>query len=144
MQLKAEHNGELAARVRAKLGLTQIEMGEFMGMTRRAWQDKEAGINRVSVAEYHLFMLLLNEHEDYLLIRRLPAVRNPQQEAAAAALDLGQYLASGIHTDIPLPSEAERKLRGVEDAISNYKSAFNAETLDSVKEPQMKPDRDIK
>ena len=135
MEIKADYNGELAARVREKLGFTQVQMGEFMGMTRRAWQDKESNKNRVSVAELHLFKLLLNEHDDYLLIRRLPDVKNAQQEAAAAAIELGQYLASGIHTDMPLPSEAEQKLKGVEEAVNKYKSAFQADTLDSVKEP---------
>lgn len=135
MEIKADYNGELAARVREKLGFTQVQMGEFMGMTRRAWQDKESNKNRVSVAELHLFRLLLNEHDDYLLIRRLPVVKNAQQEAAAAAIELGQYLASGIHTDMPLPSEAEQKLKGVEEAVNKYKAAFQADTLDSVKEP---------
>lgn len=133
MEIKADYNGELAARVREKLGFTQVQMGEFMGMTRRAWQDKESNKNRVSVAELHLFKLLLNEHENYLLIRRLPDVKNAQQEAAAAAIALGQYLASGIHTDMPLPSEAEQKLKGVEEAVNKYKAAFQADTLESVK-----------
>lgn len=138
MEIKADYNGELAARVREKLGLTQVEMGEFMGMTRRAWQDKESNKNRVSVAELHLFKLLLNEHDDYLLVRRLPADKNAQQEAAAAALDLGQYLSAGIHTEIALPSEAERKLSDVQAAVNEFKAAFQADTLESVKEATTK------
>lgn len=132
MAIKADYRGELAIRARQKLGYTQKQMGELFGISLRSWQDKEQNANRVSVAEYHLLMLLLNEHDEYQLIRRLPEEKNAQQKAAQAALDLGQYLAAGAHTEIALPSEVESKLKEVQEAIKEFSESFKSEILKSV------------
>lgn len=132
MTIKADYRGELAIRARQKLGFTQKQMGEFFGISLRSWQDKEQNTNRVSVAEYHLLMLMLNEHERYQLVTRLPENKTAQEAAAQAALDLGQYLASGAHAGIALPSVAVSMLKNVEDAVRAFTSAFNEDTLQSV------------
>ena len=132
MEIKPDYRGELAIRARQKLGYTQKQMGEFFGISLRSWQDKEQNTNRVSVAEYHLLMLLLNEHTDYQLVTRLPEKKTRQQSAAQAALDLAQYLASGSHADIALPSVAESMLHSLEDAVRAFKNDFDADTLQSI------------
>ncbi|HIC1896445.1 TPA: hypothetical protein ACW0P3_004261 [Citrobacter freundii] len=132
MTIKADYRGELAIRARQKLGFTQKQMGEFFGISLRSWQDKEQNTNRVSVAEYHLLMLMLNEHERYQLVTRLPENKTAQEAAAQAALDLGQYLASGAHAGIALPSVAVSMLKNVEDAVRAFTNAFNEDTLQSV------------
>lgn len=133
MTIKADYRGELAIRARQKLGFTQKQMGDFFGISLRSWQDKEQNTNRVSVAEYHLLMLLLNEHEKYQLVSRVPAhKKNAQQTAAQAALDLGQYLASGAHAGIALPSVAVSMLNSVEDAVRAFTDEFKNDTLQSV------------
>jgi len=129
MKIEADYRGELAIRARETLGYTQKEMGQLFGITLRAWQDKEQNKNRVSVAEYHLLMLLLNEHSDYLLVRRLPADKSVQQKAAEAALELGQYLASGVHTGIALPSKAESMLIDVQTSVAAFCEEFRDDTL---------------
>lgn len=142
MSVKADYRGELAIRARQKLGFTQKQMGEFFGISLRSWQDKEQNTNRVSVAEYHLLMLLLNEHESYQLVTRLPEVKTAQHNAAQAALDLGQYLASGAHAGIALPSVAESMLKGVEEAVSAFIKEFKDDALNSVTESLPPPARD--
>lgn len=132
MTIKADYRGDLAIRARQQLGFTQKQMGEFFGISLRSWQDKEQNTNRVSVAEYHLLMLMLNEHERYQLVTRLPENKTAQGAAAQAALDLGQYLASGAHAGIALPSVAVSMLKNVEDAVRAFTNAFNEDTLQSV------------
>lgn len=132
MTIKADYRGDLAIRARQQLGFTQKQMGEFFGISLRSWQDKEQNTNRVSVAEYHLLMLMLNEHERYQLVTRLPENKTAQEAAAQAALDLGQYLASGAHAGIALPSVAVSMLKNVEDAVRAFTNAFNEDTLQSV------------
>ncbi|EBM5962841.1 TPA: hypothetical protein ACIVGF_002866 [Salmonella enterica subsp. enterica serovar 16:l,v:-] len=68
--MKPDYRGKLAARARLKKGFTQQQMADYLGISLNAWQKKEQEETRVSGAECHLFMLILDEHPDYELRKR--------------------------------------------------------------------------
>lgn len=70
MNFTPDYRGEMAVAARLKLGYTQKQMADFFGMTLNAWQKKEQEETRVSGAEYHLLLMLINEHPDYIVTRR--------------------------------------------------------------------------
>lgn len=70
MNVKPDYRGEMAVTTRLKLGYTQKQMADLLGMTLNAWQKKEQEETRVSGAEYHLLLMLINEHPDYFVTRR--------------------------------------------------------------------------
>ncbi|EAM5005967.1 TPA: hypothetical protein QIW60_003579 [Escherichia coli] len=68
--MKPDYRGKLATGARLKKGFTQQQMADYLGLSLNAWQKKEQEETRVSGAEYHLFMLILNEHPEYELAER--------------------------------------------------------------------------
>lgn len=122
---KAIGAGSLAEAVREQLGLTQQGMAEFFGITLSAWQKKEQGINRLSVAEQHLFKLFINSHPDYVLLRRSSQPVSCQQKASEAATNLAMYFSGRL----VLPSEAKTLLNELflkmQDYFADWKTDLN-------------------
>lgn len=136
MDIKPDYRGELAIALRAKMGFTQKRMAEYFGMSLGAWQQKEQNKNRVSVAEYHLILLLLNQHPEYVLLNRLPEVKSTIHKAALTAFELSQYLSAGDTSEIILPSRVEdftAKLQKHTDSIRfEWENGFNKVSEDKL------------
>ncbi|WP_050569773.1 helix-turn-helix transcriptional regulator [Dickeya sp. NCPPB 3274] len=125
MSQKPEYRGALAQSVRIHMGYTQKEMADFLGMTLPAWQKKEQGENRVSVAEYQLFLLLIGAHPNWTLVPKLPDEKNKAQLASEAAIHLGTYLAGRL----VLPTKAKllesELIRRVDEFTEEWKIEVN-------------------
>lgn len=120
---KAIEAGSLAEAVREQMGLTQQGIAEFFGITLSAWQKKEQGINRLSVAEQHLFKMLINNHPDYVLLRRVSQPVSHQQKASEAATNLALYLSGRL----VLPSEAQVLLNELAVKMEEYFADWKAD-----------------
>jgi DNA-binding XRE family transcriptional regulator len=123
MTIKPDIRPELAEAARKKLGYTQVQMAEFLGMQRNTWQKKEQGENRVSVGEYHLFLLLTDKHPDWQLIRRIPDNPSPAQKAAASAIHLAQLLTE----DVVLPSKVKSEFAELTEKIVAFHRDWSAD-----------------
>ncbi|MEC5509957.1 AbrB/MazE/SpoVT family DNA-binding domain-containing protein [Klebsiella oxytoca] len=115
--------GSLAGAVRVQLGLTQKGVAEYFGITLSAWQKKEAGINRLSVAEQHYFQLLINQHPDYMLIRRFAEASTPLQKATEAATNLAVCLSGRL----VLPTEINALLSALIGRVSEFEEEWQAD-----------------
>jgi len=120
---KAIEAGSLAEAVREQMGLTQQGIAEFFGLTKSAWQKKEQGINRLSVAEQHLFKMLINNHPDYVLLHRVSKPVSHQQKASEAATNLALYLSGRL----VLPSEAQVLLNELAAKMNEYFADWKAD-----------------
>jgi len=119
--------GSLAEAVRVHMGLTQQGIAEYFGITLSAWAKKEQGINRLSVAEQHYFQLLINQHPDYVIVRRPTDGVTPLQKASAAATNLAVYLSGRL----VLPTEANSLLATLAGCVREFSEEWQAE-LDQV------------
>lgn len=128
MTIKPEYRGELAEAVRLKMGYTQKQMAEYFGMTLNSWQKKEQNETRVSVAEYHYFLLLTNEHPCYQLLPRPTSGDNPGEIATKAAVELANYLA----TDIPLPSKVWELEATLREALERFETDWMSDINQTV------------
>ncbi len=67
-------NGKEVTRIRKKLGLNTKECAEILGSSLRSWQKKEEvntqNSSNLSKLEWEFFLLLANEHPDYILTKR--------------------------------------------------------------------------
>ncbi|MEW5126257.1 AbrB/MazE/SpoVT family DNA-binding domain-containing protein [Citrobacter freundii] len=126
-EAKPAVDGALAEAVRMHMGLTQQGIAEYFGITLSAWAKKEQGINRLSVAEQHYFQLLINQHPDYVIIRRPTDGVTPLQKASAAATNLAVYLSGRL----VLPTETNSLLETLTGCVREFSEEWQAE-LDEV------------
>lgn len=119
---KPEYRPELAESARQALGYTQQQMADFFGITLNAWQKKEQGDTRVSVAEYHWLRLLENTHPDYLLIQcsKKPTLAG---KTAESAFELGLHLSSPV----VLPSRVRELFHALNLNLGAYLAEWEAE-----------------
>ncbi|MGK7287892.1 AbrB/MazE/SpoVT family DNA-binding domain-containing protein [Buttiauxella agrestis] len=125
---KAIEAGSLAEAVREQMGLTQQGIADFFGITLSAWQKKEQGVNRLSVAEQHLFKMLSNNHPDYVLLRRGSQQGSYLQKACEAATNLALYLSGRL----VLPSKAHLLQSDLAMKLQDYCSDWTANLNDAV------------
>lgn len=125
---KALEAGSLAEALREHMGKTQQGMADFFGITLSAWQKKEQGINRLSVAEQHLFKLLANIHSDYVLLRRDSRPVTPLLKASDAAVKLAIYLSGRL----VLPSEVSALQKDLAGKLQEYYADWQADLDDAI------------
>jgi len=124
---EAKEDGSLAERLRVHLGLTQQGMADYFGLTLSAWQKKEMGVNRLSVAEQQYFELLLKQPPKLFAVRHTED-NSPLQRAATASSELAVYMSGRL----VLPSKANELLTALNECMREYSEEWKAELEHSV------------